>query len=237
MSVPYRIRVHRRARHVRLRIDPHQGLLVTVPSAFDQRRIPELIAQKREWIDSVRARQNRLRRQIDPALLGPRPQRIELPAIALTRAIDYRHGDRRTLGFTERDDRLIVDLPRQTSSWIDERLALRLRRWLFERARAFLTPLVDEVARVADLSHRGVTIRNQRTRWGSCSGPGRISLNARLLFASARSCRYVVVHELVHTEYPDHSRRFWNRVAELQPDYRRSMAELEAVWQRLPDWL
>jgi len=233
----YRIRVHPRARHVRLRIDPHQGLVVTVPRAFDQGRIPELIERRRDWIESTRARQTRLRRRIDPALLGPRPLRIELPAIALMRNIDYEPCNRRTLGFTEHGQRLLVQLPGRDPDWVDQRLALRLRRWLFERARVYLTPLVDELSRETGLKHRGVTIRSQRTRWGSCSGQGRISLNARLLFASARSCRYVVVHELVHTRHPDHSRRFWRLVAELHPDYRQSMAELETVWQRLPDWL
>jgi len=237
MSVPYRIRVHPRARHVRLRIDPQQGLLVTVPKAFDQRRIPGLIEARRSWIESVRARQTKERGQADPAVLGRRPQKIELPAIALTRTVDYRRSSRSTLGFTERDQRLIVHLPAREPDWVDERLSLRLRRWLFEQARGYLTPLVDEVANETGLRHHGVTIRNQRTRWGSCSGPGRISLNARLMFASARSCRYVVVHELVHTEHPDHSRDFWHRVAELHPDYRQSIKELDAVWQRLPDWL
>ena len=237
MSVPYRIRVHPRARHVRLRIDPLQGVLVTVPAAFDQRQLPNLIERKRAWIESVRARHASRRQHIDPALLGPRPQRIDLPAPGLSRPVRYQRSRRSTLGFSADEHGLTVRLPQQDLPWIDERLAARLQGWLFEQARSFLPQMVDEVSRAFGLRHHGVTVRNQRARWGSCSGAGRISLNARLLFASAEACRYVVVHELVHTEHPDHSRRFWNRVAELHPDYRQAMAELDAVWQTLPDWL
>jgi predicted metal-dependent hydrolase len=237
MSLPYRIRTHPRARHVRLRLDPHDGLVVTVPRSFDQRRVPELIEQKRDWIESVQTRQSWVRDSVDSALLGPRPGRVDLDAIGKSWSIEYQHTQRHSLGFTARDQALIVQLPAGEPDWINDRLARRLRAWLFERARDHLVPLVQSLAQTHGFRHGPVTIRNQRSRWGSCSESGRLSLNARLLFASPEACHYVVVHELVHTEHPNHSRVFWKRVADLAPDYRLAMSELKTVWHKLPDWL
>jgi predicted metal-dependent hydrolase len=237
MTIPYRIHVHPRARHVRLRMDPREGLVVTVPRSFDKRQLPDLIEQKRGWIESIRARQAGHRDDVDAILLGPRPERVDLAALGRSWSIRYRNCDRSTLGFAATESNLTISLPKDNPDWIDERLAHRLRAWLFERAREHLVPLVEELADAHGFRHGPITIRNQRARWGSCSADGRLSLNARLLFASPQACRYVLVHELAHTEHPNHSSAFWNRVAQLDPDCQQNMAELKAVWQRLPDWV
>lgn len=64
-----------------------------------------------------------------------------------------------------------------------------------------------------------ITVRDQKTRWGSCSSKGTLSFNYRLLFAPPRVLDYVVVHELCHLTYMNHSRDFWNKVASVMPDY------------------
>ena len=93
-------------------------------------------------------------------------------------------------------------------------------RRLWGLARQELPPRVLELARVHGLTVTRVTVRNQRSRWGSCSRRGTISLNWRLLQAPATVRDYVILHELMHLREPNHSAAFWRLVAQVCPEYR-----------------
>ncbi|MDE6640003.1 MAG: M48 family metallopeptidase [Acetatifactor sp.] len=69
-------------------------------------------------------------------------------------------------------------------------------------------------------SYTSVTIRDQKTRWGSCSSRGTLSFNYRLIFAPPTVLDYVVVHELCHLTHMNHSKEFWNMVGSIMPDYK-----------------
>ena len=69
-------------------------------------------------------------------------------------------------------------------------------------------------------SFQTITVRDQKSRWGSCSSRGTLSFNYRLLFAPPKVLDYVVVHELCHLTHMDHSSNFWKMVEQIMPDYR-----------------
>jgi predicted metal-dependent hydrolase len=96
----------------------------------------------------------------------------------------------------------------------DERAALR------ERARKELPARLLEIAAQHGLTVTGVSIRNQRTRWGSCGRDGKISLNWRLVLMPPAVRDYVLIHELMHLRRLDHSPAYWKLVAAACPDYR-----------------
>ncbi len=93
------------------------------------------------------------------------------------------------------------------------------QRELVERAKCELVPRLLELARIHNLSVARVSIRNQRSRWGSCSLRGHICLNWRLIALPDWVRDYVLVHELMHLKRMDHSSRFWKLVARACPDY------------------
>lgn len=68
--------------------------------------------------------------------------------------------------------------------------------------------------------YTSITVRDQKTRWGSCSSRGTLSFNYRLIFAPPAVLDYVVVHELCHLTHMNHSKAFWNMVGSVMPDYR-----------------
>jgi predicted metal-dependent hydrolase len=98
----------------------------------------------------------------------------------------------------------------------EERMALR------ERARSELPARLLEIAAQQGLTVTGVSIRNQRTRWGSCGRDGRISLNWRLVLMPPSVRDYVLIHELMHLKRLDHSPAYWKLVAAACPGYREA---------------
>jgi predicted metal-dependent hydrolase len=86
-----------------------------------------------------------------------------------------------------------------------------------------------ELARLHHITIQRVTIRNQKTRWGSCSARGTISLNWRLIQAPEFVRDYLIIHELMHRRQMNHSVRYWKLVAEAFPDYRRAEQWLKAT--------
>jgi predicted metal-dependent hydrolase len=237
VDIAYQLKIHPRARHVRLRMDPRDGLIVTVPARFDCRRLPALLERRADWIEQAWRRQHLARAGLAPALLGSKPERIELAAMNRSWVVVYEAASGARLGLREQASRLVMRLPAPGSAQLDQRVAACLRRWLKRSASRFLSERVAVLAREHGFGYRNVQVRNQRARWGSCSVRGDLSLNARLLFCSPEACDYVLVHELVHTVHPDHSAAFWGRVAELVPDYRSLQDQLREVWLRLPDWV
>jgi predicted metal-dependent hydrolase len=97
-----------------------------------------------------------------------------------------------------------------------------IERHLRQLAAQELPPRVLELAALHQLPVRRVTVRNQRSRWGSCSRRGTISLNWRLVQVPPSVRDYLVLHELAHLKEMNHSRRFWNEVARLCPDFREA---------------
>ena len=97
---------------------------------------------------------------------------------------------------------------------------------LRERARKIITARVAHFAPIVGATYGRISIRTQRTRWGSCSGEGNLNFNALLILAPPEVLDYVVVHELCHRREMNHSDRFWSLVEAVLPDYRVSRAWL-----------
>jgi len=87
-------------------------------------------------------------------------------------------------------------------------------------ARELVIMLAEEEAQELGVAYKRIEIRDQRTRWGSCSTRGTLSFNWRLVLAPYEVLDYVVVHELCHIREPNHSRSFWKLVETRRPDWR-----------------
>lgn len=213
-----------------------EGLIVVVPRGFDQGRVPAILEANRPWIERAwrKVVSQRCGVRAEPPSL---PARISLPATGEEWEVEYRRGRASTKGVGVRaapeHGRLVV------AGRVDDTDACReaLSRWLTRRARAALVPRVGRLAADHGLSCGRVTIRHQRSRWGSCSRRGTISLNARLLFFPPDLVDYVLLHELCHTVELNHSPRFWRVLEQHHPGSAAFRRRLRGAGEFIPGWL
>ncbi|MBN1319264.1 MAG: M48 family metallopeptidase, partial [Thermoleophilia bacterium] len=230
---------------VRLVMSADGGLEVVVPRRFDQRRIPKLLESKREWIEQASARikdrteARRRRLEADPPRL---PERIVLAGVGEEWQVEYRARTTRVgsppgmAGSVARErpgSRLVV------TGDLDDFGSCRdaLCRWLSRRARRVLVPALEELALKHRFSYGRVSVRQQHSRWASCSRRNTISLNARLLFLPPGVVEHVLLHELCHTVEMNHSPRFWTLLGYHDPECHAHRKLLRAAWTAVPTWL
>ena len=103
------------------------------------------------------------------------------------------------------------NLPKLTAEEIKE---------LAEKARVVIPPKVEYYAKILNVTYGKITIRNQKTRWGSCSSAGNLNFNCLLMKFPDEIIDYVVVHELCHRKYMNHSKEFYAQIEQILPDYK-----------------
>ncbi len=200
---------NRRARRYILRLRPDGAARVTIPRGGSPAEGRRFAARQVAWLERQLLRQ---------AQRPPRPRTWLAGNEILFR------GDSVRLETGTNGDNGLVRFGTETVSVADAAGDLRpaVERHLRRLAARELPPRVLELAARHRLPARRVTIRNQRSRWGSCSRRGTISLNWRLVQTPLFVRDYLVLHELAHLKEMNHSRRFWNEVARLCPDYREA---------------
>ena len=239
----FNIKVSRRARGVSLRVIPVTGLEITIPKWFRRKDVPEVIAENREWIlDQF----DKIRRQTAPEFLIWPPEQLYLRAVGRTIECRYasRHDKdgglvgRRASVSTEITGILDGDVLTVAGYQQDRHLLLKLLASILKmEAKAEFDPWLRGLAAEHDVSYRKMSIRGQRTLWGSYSSSGTLSLNYKLLFLPPELARYVLLHELAHTRFMDHSRSYWEYLATMEPDARQLDKRLDKAGQFVPPWL
>ena len=228
---PYTVRVSRRTRRMWLRVSRWGRIEVVVPTRHTAAGVAKFVDENRAWIQQTL---KEFSREYGPAPRLVLPTRLVLRATGETWTVQFR----RVVGAAPRlrecpDARLVIEAERlEPAVWSG-----LLRRWLQKHAREELVPWLDTVAGEMGARYRRAQVRGQRTRWGSCSDAGTISLNYSLLFLPPRLVRYLFVHELCHLRQLDHSPRFWAKVEAFSPQWRRLERELRGARRLVPDWV
>jgi predicted metal-dependent hydrolase len=180
---------------------------VTVPRGGSRREAAAFIERNRRWIDRER---RRVREQHAPLEWGHGSQLMLAGELVTVRV-----GGSSELTVLTYGDRVVL---------LREGEAVRsaIERDLRALARLTLVPRLGELASAHDLTIGSISIRNQRSRWGSCAPNGNITLNFRLVQMPPAIRDYVLVHELMHIRQQNHSRRFWRLVEAVCPSFREA---------------
>lgn len=209
--VPYTLRRSPRARYLRADIGLRTGLRVTLPEGLNEARVAVFLKARRRWILSSLDRLSKLAAAIPDRSLD---HGSSVPYLGASLVLNLSVGRPTRVG--RLGDSLIVHAGRLSRVAVHKALTV----WYRAEAARVLGDLVRILSAQHNLDYRKVVIRDQKRRWGSCSSNGTLSFNWRLLLGPAAVARYLVCHELAHRAEPNHSRRFWAKVAELCPDFR-----------------
>lgn len=210
-ALPVRERVSSRARHLRIEVHPGGEVWLIIPQCVSRARAHAFLAERAAWVlrhASVLKHEPPVRLRLDGSDRVPLrgvevPLRVVAGGLPSARAADD--------GID-----LIVPPQRLADRELLERLLMRTLR---ETARIDAAALLATEGKRLGIEYQGPRIADQKSRWGSCSADGLISVNWRLVMAPAEVFRYVVVHELCHRRHHNHSVRFWRLVARHMPGF------------------
>jgi predicted metal-dependent hydrolase len=207
-AVEVRVRESSRARVARLVVGPRRPLELVVPRRVTEAEIDRILNARREWIRDQAGRARELASQpgalrlLRPGLAVLAGGHVPIERTGGPRAIAELRGGRLAVGGT------------------GERVGEAISRFYRREARARIESVAKREGARLGLSFTAIAIRDQRTRWGSCSAAGTLSFSWRLVLAPPVVLEYVVVHELCHLREANHSERFWRLVESALPGCR-----------------
>lgn len=232
--IPYSIRVSPRARYLRFRVTVDKGLEVVVPRGYDQRRIPEVLTTNQHWVQSAMQRVEEVRRRQSAEPTQAIPNTITFLSVNRVWHVETVATRARSVTIEEpAPDRLIVRGRIEDT----ELCEAALQRWVMRQAHDILIPWLGQISREIGIPFTKTAIRKQKSRWGSCSRIGTISLNSKLLFIDPDLVRYILIHELCHIREMNHSPRFWKLVSTYYKPYKQAHPRLTVAWRTMPRWV
>lgn len=201
IDVPVELRVNSRARRLSLRVEPTDGTVrVVAPPGVPAGAIAAFVARHDDWL--------RARLGAVPTPL-PFADGAMVPLLGVDHVIRHDPSGPRTVR-RENGALLVGGAPEHLARRLTDWLKGEARRELGVRSRAMAARLPARVA--------AVTVRDTRSRWGSCTAGGRLSYSWRLVLAPETVLDYVVAHEVAHLREMNHGARFWALVDRLHPD-------------------
>ncbi|KAF0095135.1 MAG: hypothetical protein E1N59_1181 [Puniceicoccaceae bacterium 5H] len=219
VMLPYELHRRRGMRYLRVSVNEADQVTLKVPYRVSESIAIEYLRQQGEWLLGV---------------LERLPRRWSLSEYVGRKPWLAIMGERFELQIEEHRGRTSVQLDRAKEAitlWLDRRESREasLKEALTSAAKLVLPPRTRELARLHGLTVGRISVRDQRTRWGSCSESGNISLNWRLVLLDPRLHDHVILHELAHLKHLNHSKAYWNFLGQLDADASRHDLELTRV--------
>ena len=202
------VRRHPSARRLTLRVSrTRRAVIVTLPLQCDLDEAGTFLNRHIDW---VRARLDSLPNHI------PFEDQAAVPLRGVPHLISFAGGARTRIISIDRETRkhptILVPGPKDLA-------ANRLTRWLLEQAKSDLEKSVAKHAELLSLKAKRIAIRDQTSRWGSCSTTGALSFSWRLILAPSFVLDYVAAHEVAHLKEMNHGPKFWALVKKIRPEF------------------
>lgn len=222
----YTVKKHPRARRVKLKTSAQRGLEIVVPPRFNLKLLDKVLEDNKSWIETKLREIAKKSTEL--------PDEIYLPALNLKWKIFYFSSKAKRVTLLSRFEQELILMGNIENKVLCKKV---LNEWVKEQAKKYLSSTLQHYSQLTQLVYENIIIRNQRTRWGSCSTNKTISLNYKLIFLPERLSTHVVLHELCHLKYLNHSARFWQLLAKHDPESDAHNRELRTAEKFIPDWV
>ena len=230
----YKVRYSSRSKWAKLIMSLQEGLVVVLPYGFIDKKIPDLLQKKNQWILKQEKRLNRIRQFAGEAKSRDLPTEVEFPVLSQKWRVVYSNQKKKSVKFEEDCSSLILTLYGNVEN---QRICRELlKKWIFSKAKDYLIDRLCLLAAQKRFQVNEVKVRTQSRIWGSCSKKKNISLNSKLIFFPQEVLDYVLLHELCHTVHLNHSSKYWTLLETYLPNYKS--LDKEAKWgsKFVPGW-
>jgi len=213
--IPYEERRSVRYRRITLSVLGDR-VRISAPKNASTKQLEELLHTKQAWIlkhwlESQEMQHRPLRQYIDGEKFPYQGQVIEL---------SIRRHAHTSIRVNLEGQVLVVHLPHDLLDYGRlSNVQESVMAWYKVQARRVFMNKIDEQEKRMQVTHHDFRLKDQKTRWGSCSSKGNLNLNWRIIMAPEEVIDYLIIHELAHLTHPNHSERFWQRVAVFMPEY------------------
>src|SRR4030042_6011968 len=211
-TVSYTLKRSARARCARLEIRQATGLTIVIPKSYNITHISELLRKKKRWILNNLARYSRARA---PATAKELKNGDFIPYLGRELKLITQQNEGNAISAKLERNKLIISLGNKNS-----KLELILEQWYRMQADQLIKEKAAKLSTEFGLNYNRVTIRGQKSRWGSCAPKGNLGFNWKLVMTPEPVIDYVITHELFHLKEMNHTKRFWKLVAEHCPRWR-----------------
>ncbi len=217
MTFSYEHKTHPRARHIKLRVEHDGTVMVTSPKNTPTRLIEKFVQQNEPWIQT----------QLTKIDLKPKHHtefKVLIFGKEYKKVVEFLPNSPVGVGVYEQK---VVFNPSDPQKSEKEQQALfhkSLDRYLKNTAQHYILERTKQFAAKMNTTYKKITIRKQKTRWGSCSSTGNLNFNWQLVHFPPQIIDYVIVHELSHRTHMNHSSAFWALVNKFCPQYKSQQA-------------
>ena len=212
-TINYTFRRSLRAKRVRLEVRPQTGLTVVVPHSYKLGKLHKLLKSKERWISNNLVKYSHFKSLSDKKDLQSGDA---APYLGKDLKLVKRENHSSAGGVMLEDNKLVVN----QGLFKNGILELALEQWYRTEAAKLISQRADKLSSKMGISYKRITIRGQKTRWGSCSRKKNLSFNWKLMMAPEPVIDYVIIHELAHLKEMNHSKKFWELVANYCPKWR-----------------
>jgi len=203
--------IYSKRKSIEIRIEPTGQVQLKVPKGTSDQIIQDVLIKRSSWIV----------KKIDSLDKTPIKKRqyesgetVKYLGEQISTTIIRRHVLKAQI--SKVDNELIMIVPEEVSNDFISKMMVSFYKKLLK---ALINERIQYYQHHFELSPKNISIRNQKTRWGSCSSERNMSFNYRLLMAPLEVIDYIVVHEMCHMDHMNHSKSYWKRVSEVMPDY------------------